>query len=157
MRASGSLLPTLDVATGQEERVLSNTAQYALRAMIYLGQHEGEGPIRVDEIADQLSVPRNYLSKILHALVKARVLRSLRGPHGGFDLARPADSVLLYDVVAQFDDIEARRTCLLGRQECSDIHPCIIHEHWKTTATHVAHFFRETTLAEVVRGAEPPA
>jgi Rrf2 family transcriptional regulator, iron-sulfur cluster assembly transcription factor len=137
--------------------VLSNTAQYALRAMIYLGQHEGEGPIRVDEIAERLDVPRNYLSKILHALVKSGVLRSLRGPRGGFALSKPSGSVSLYEVVAPFDDIEARRVCLLGRKECSDINPCVIHDHWKATATHVAKFFRETSLAEVVRDAETPA
>jgi Rrf2 family protein len=137
--------------------LLSNTAQYALRAMIHLGQHEGEGPIRVDDIAEQLDVPRNYLSKILHALVKEGLLASLRGPYGGFRLARPAAAVTLYEVVAPFDDIEARRTCLLGRQECSDIVPCVIHEHWKTTATHVARFFRETSLAKVVQDAETPA
>lgn len=158
MRASGSLLPTLDVAIVRaEERVLSNTAQYALRAMIYLGQHEGEGPIRVEDIAERLDVPRNYLSKILHALVKEGVVRSLRGPHGGFALARPASAVVLYDVVAPFDDIEARRTCLLGRQECSDIVPCVIHEHWKATATQVAGFFRETSLAAVVKDTGTPA
>jgi Rrf2 family protein len=125
--------------------------------MIHLGQHDGEGPIRVDDIAEQLDVPRNYLSKILHALVKAGLLVSLRGPHGGFRLARPAAAMTLYDVVSSFDDIEARRTCLLGRQECSDIVPCVIHEHWKTTATHVARFFRETSLATVVKDAETPA
>jgi Rrf2 family transcriptional regulator, iron-sulfur cluster assembly transcription factor len=129
--------------------VLSNTAQYALRAMIYLGQREEAGPIRVEEIADRLAVPRNYLSKILHALVREGVLRSLRGPRGGFSLARPAEAVSLFQVVAPFDDIEARRTCLLGRKECSDVNPCVIHEHWKATATQVASFFRETTLAEV--------
>lgn len=134
--------------------MLSNTAQYALRATIYLGQREGAGPIRVDEIADQLDVPRNYLSKIMLALVKEGILRSLRGPHGGFSLARPAASISLFELVAPFDDIEARRVCLLGRKECSDVNPCAIHEHWKATATQVARFFRETTLAEVV---EDPA
>jgi Rrf2 family protein len=137
--------------------VLSNTAQYALRAMIHLGQREGQGPIRVDDIAEQLDVPRNYLSKILHALVREGVVKSLRGPRGGFALARPAASVKLYDVVAPFDDIEARRVCLLGRQECSDINPCVIHEHWKATASQVATFFRETSLAEVAEGTETPA
>jgi Rrf2 family protein len=132
-------------------RVLSNTAQYALRAMIYVGQREGRGPIRVEEIAEQLSVPRNYLSKIMHALTKEGVLRSLRGPHGGFELARPSASISLFDLVAPFDDIEARRVCLLGRKECSDVHPCAIHDHWKATATQVARFFRETSLAEVVK------
>jgi Rrf2 family protein len=131
--------------------VLSNTAQYALRAMIYLGQREGEGPIRVDEIADQLGVPRNYLSKIMHALVKEGILQSLRGPHGGFKLARPSATISLFELVASFDDIEARRVCLLGRKECSDVNPCAIHEHWKATATQVARFFRDTSLADVVK------
>jgi Rrf2 family transcriptional regulator, iron-sulfur cluster assembly transcription factor len=142
------------VIDDQGGTLLSNTAQYSLRAMIYLSGREGDGPIRVDEIADQLDVPRNYLSKILHALVRERVLRSLRGPHGGFQLARPAEAITLYDVVAPFDDIEARRTCLLGRNECSDVHPCAIHALWKDTATEVAKFFRETTLDDVARNAE---
>jgi Rrf2 family transcriptional regulator, iron-sulfur cluster assembly transcription factor len=134
--------------------VLSNTAQYALQAMLYLGQRAGAGPIRVDEIADNLAVPRNYLSKILHMLVKEKVLFSLRGPRGGFELARPAAAITLYEVVEPFHDIEARRTCLLGRKECSDIHPCVIHNQWKDVATEVARFFRETSLADVVEDAE---
>jgi Rrf2 family transcriptional regulator, iron-sulfur cluster assembly transcription factor len=125
--------------------------------MIHMGQREGEGPIRVEEIAERLDVPRNYLSKILHALVKEEIVRSLRGPRGGFELARPTGAVTLYEIVSPFDDIEARRTCLLGRKECSDIHPCVIHEHWKVTATHVAGFFRDTTLAEVVQDSSTPA
>jgi Rrf2 family protein len=134
--------------------VLSNTAQYALRAVIYLAQRENAGPIRVDEIAERLDVPRNYLSKIMHALVKEGVLTSLRGPHGGFRLALPASTVSLFQVVGPFDDIEARRVCLLGRKECSDINPCAVHEQWKATATQVAKFFRETTLAEVAEDPE---
>ena len=134
--------------------MLSNTSEYALRAVIYLGEREGDGTIRVDEVAEALDVPKNYLSKILHSLVKQKVLRSLRGPRGGFELARPATEVTLYDVVSPFDDIEARRTCLLGRKECSDTNPCAIHGHWREVATRVATFFRETTVAEVVSSAE---
>lgn len=133
--------------------MLSNTSEYALRAVIYLGERQGEGTIRVDEIAEALDVPRNYLSKILHALVKQDVLRSTRGPHGGFQLARPAAEISLFDVVSPFDDIEARRVCLLGRRECSDENPCAIHSHWRGVATRVAAFFRDTTLAQVVESA----
>ena len=133
--------------------MLSQTAQYALRAMIYLGEREGAGPIRVDEAAEALDVPRNYLSKILHALVKRGILRSLRGPRGGFYLARDPDEVTLLDVVTAFDDIEARRTCLLGKKECSDRQPCAVHQQWKATATEVARFYRETTLRSAVEEA----
>ncbi len=133
--------------------MLSNTAEYALRAMIYLGEREGGERVRVEEISDALDVPRNYLSKILHALVKEGVLRSVRGPRGGFELAVPAATVSLYDVVQPFQDIEARQTCLLGRKECSDRNPCSVHHRWRDTATHVAAFFRETKLADVVEDA----
>lgn len=134
--------------------MLSNTSQYALRAIIYLGEREGQGPVRVDEVAESLDVPRNYLSKILHALVKEGVLKSLRGPRGGFELARPARDITLLEVVSPFDDIEARRTCLLGRRECSDARPCAIHTLWRQTATEVASFFRDTRLRDVVENAD---
>lgn len=134
--------------------MLSNTSEYALRAVIYLGERAEAGTIRVDEVSEALDVPKNYLSKILHALVKQRVLRSVRGPRGGFQLARPATEITLFDIVSPFDDIEARRTCLLGRRECSDANPCAIHQHWREVATQMAAFFRETTLATVVESAE---
>ena len=134
--------------------MLSQTSQYALRAMIYLGEREGRGPVRVDEVAEALDVPRNYLSKILHALVKRGILRSLRGPRGGFYLARPSQAVTLLELVEPFDDIEARRTCLLGKKECSDVRPCAVHAQWKATATEVARFYRETTLRSAVEEAE---
>ncbi len=134
--------------------MLSNTAEYALRAMIYLGKREGTERVRVEEIAEALDVPRNYLSKILHTLVKEGVLRSVRGPRGGFELAVPTESVSLFDVVEPFQDIEARRTCLLGRKECSDQNPCSVHHRWRDTATRVAAFFRETRLSDVVQDAE---
>ncbi|HUG42027.1 MAG TPA: Rrf2 family transcriptional regulator [Longimicrobiales bacterium] len=134
--------------------MLSQTAQYALRAIILLGEREGSGPVRVDEVARELDIPRNYLSKILHTLVKRGILGSLRGPRGGFYLARDAGSVTLLEVVEPFDDIEARRTCLLGKKECSDGNPCAVHEQWKATATEVARFYRETTLRSAVEEAE---
>jgi Rrf2 family transcriptional regulator, iron-sulfur cluster assembly transcription factor len=131
--------------------MLSNTGEYALRAVLYLAEREGSGPVRVDDIAADLAVPRNYLSKILHALVKRGILHSLRGPKGGFELALPSSLVTLYDAVEPFEDIE-RRMCLLGRSECSDEAPCAVHGRWKGVATEVALFFRETTLSDVVAG-----
>lgn len=130
--------------------MLSNTGEYALRAVICLAEHEGEGPVRVEDVAGELNVPRNYLSKILHTLAKRGILTSLRGPRGGFRLAIPASLVSLYDVVEPFDDIEARRECLLGRSECSDADPCAVHDRWKGVATDVALFFRATKLSDVV-------
>ena len=134
--------------------MLSSTGAYALRAVLHLAAREGEGPVRVEDVAAALGVPRNYLSKVLNALVKEGVLRSLRGPRGGFELAEPASSLTLIRVVRPFDAIESRRSCVLGCGECSDRDPCALHARWRGVAEDVAAFFRETVLEDVVRESE---
>lgn len=133
--------------------VLSQTAEYALRAVLWLAEHGHGDTVRVDEIARALGIPANYLSKTLHTLVRARVLRSTRGPRGGFRLAVPPERLSLIRVVAPFEELDARRRCLLGRPECSDRNPCPVHDSWKQTAERVAQFFRATTVADVCRSA----
>ncbi len=103
--------------------MISRTAGYALRAVLYIAQNEGEGPVRVNDMAAALDLPRNYLSKTLHLLARARVLTSTRGKLGGFELAVPSATLSLFQVVVAFDDLDTRR-CLLGVRECSDRTAC---------------------------------
>jgi Rrf2 family protein len=105
----------------------------------------------VDDLAAQLSVPRNYLSKILHSLARAGVLVSSRGPHGGFELARPAQELSLAEVVGAFDELAEEPGCLLGRAACSDRDPCAAHQRWKSVAQSVNRFFSETSIGDLSR------
>ena len=130
--------------------MLSDTAEYALRAALYLAEREGDGPVRVSDIAARTRVPRNYLSKTLHVLAREGVLRSLRGPHGGFTLARPAAETMVLDVIAPFDDVGGRRRCVLGRSACSDARPCAAHERWRPVADRIRDFFGGTSLASLL-------
>ncbi len=129
--------------------ILSQTAVYALRAVIHLAESEGDALVRVDDMAEALDVPRNYLSKILHTLARGGMLRSTRGPGGGFRLAVPAGKLRLLDIVSNFDDMGERRTCLLGRSRCSDENPCAVHTRWQDASREVRSFFRETTVADL--------
>jgi Rrf2 family protein len=131
--------------------VISQTAEYALRAVLYLAQQGNGDPVPVETIAEELSMPRNYLSKTLHMLAKRGILTSARGPHGGFELAIPGSELSLFDVVAPFDDLERRGQCLLGRPECNDQTPCAAHHRWKTLAESLSGFFRETTVEDLIR------
>ncbi len=133
--------------------ILLKTAAYALRASLHLAERGRGAPVRADDIAAALDIPRNYLSKILHILVRRGLLDSARGPHGGFRLAKaPADTTLL-DVVGPFDDGAGVRRCLLGRDRCPDDDPCPAHGRWEKVAGSVEKFFRETTVADLARGA----
>jgi len=134
--------------------VLSNTSEYALKAVLYLAGHDRGGPVRVGEMADTLRIPRNYLAKVLHELARSGVLESTRGKHGGFWLARKPEDISLLAVVSRFDRIESRRTCLLGKARCNDHHACAAHRPWKALTDHTTAFFRDTTLADLLNGSD---
>lgn len=136
--------------------VLSSSAEYALRAVLYVAQHGTHGPVRVGDVASALELPQNYLSKILHELTKSGVLASTRGKHGGFQLARPADHLSLRAIISRFDRIEGRHRCLLGRTACSDRHPCMVHARWGALSEQVVGFFRDTSVAELLSGTGVP-
>ena len=129
--------------------ILSQTAEYALRAVLHLAEHGAERPIAVGELAEALDVPRNYLSKTLHQLSRAGLLTSTYGPGGGFRLATTPDRLTLEAVVAPFEET-GRRHCLLGRARCADNNPCQAHEHWKGISEQIRSFFATTTVATLV-------
>ena len=107
-------------------------------------------PVRVDDIAAALGCPRNYLSKTMHTLTRAGVLRSVRGRHGGFQLVDAPESLVLARVVGPFQPTTERR-CLLGRATCGDAHPCHAHHRWAQVASDVESFFGQTTVADLLK------
>jgi Rrf2 family protein len=135
---------------------LSSTAQNALRAVLYLAERGNEVPVRVDDIALALRTPRNYLSKTLHALSRAGVLQSTRGPKGGFQLSRVPDQLWLSDVIAPFQPVGERR-CLMGREACGDADPCRAHHRWSQVAAGVEAFFAQTSVADLTRQGQAAA
>jgi Rrf2 family protein len=132
--------------------MISSTAEYALRAIVYLAQHARNGRVPAAEVAANLGIPANYLGKILHELARAGVLKSTRGKNGGFSLATSEDKLSLYRVVSLFDDLGNGSKCLLGRPECSDLHPCDAHARWKSVSEQVNRFFQETTVGDLLGG-----
>lgn len=129
--------------------MFSSTTEYAIRAVIYLAQHQSQGPVSGSVLARELDAPENYLAKTLHGLARAGLLESTRGKGGGFQLAVPADQLSLLRVASVFDRIDERRQCLLGRPRCRDDQPCAMHERWKPLADEFATFLRETTVADL--------
>ena len=132
--------------------MLSQTAEYALRTVLYLADRRDDGLVGAEELARVLGVPRNYLSKTLHRLTRERILFSARGKGGGFRLAADPKRLTLLEVVEPFDRLSAERRCLLGRAACDDRNPCPAHHRWKAVSTQVADFFRKTTVAELIEG-----
>jgi Rrf2 family nitric oxide-sensitive transcriptional repressor len=94
--------------------MISQTSEYALRAIVFLGN---EGVPRTSaEISKATKAPSDYLSKVMRNLVRAGIVGSRRGLHGGFALARPPEELSVLDVVNAVDPIQRIRECPLGNK-----------------------------------------
>jgi Rrf2 family protein len=135
--------------------MLSQTAEYALRAAVFLGRNSSGEPIPSERIADGLGAPLNYLSNTLHELARRGVVIGVRGPHGGFRLAVPPEELTLYELIGHFDQLNKRDMCLLGARPCDASTPCAAHDRWERVAARMAEPLRSTTLADLLpEGAE---
>jgi Rrf2 family protein len=135
--------------------MLTQTAEYALRAVVHIAGRSADTPVGAAELAADLGLPANYLAKILHQLVRAGILHSRRGRHGGFVLAVPAAELAIDEVIAPFERVPERPACLLGRAVCSDRAPCAAHQRWQAVTTTVRDFYRTTTVATLLAGTPP--
>jgi Rrf2 family iron-sulfur cluster assembly transcriptional regulator len=102
--------------------------------------------VLVRDISDSSGVPRNYLSKILNRLRQQGLVRSERGPGGGFQLARSSQDISVYDIVFTFDDISRQRLCFMGDQFCAEADVCQAASQWCHVWMTYETFLRETTL-----------
>jgi Rrf2 family protein len=133
--------------------VLTRTGGYALHAALAIAEMGADGrPVRAHEVAEALSLPSNYLAKILQALARSGILESERGRHGGFRLARDPSEVKLIDVVEGFDDLGRERQCLLGRGLCKEVGGCPAHKEWREASAPAFRFFETRTLADLMAG-----
>jgi Rrf2 family protein len=131
--------------------MLNQTAEYAVRAVLFVAELPEGSRAPVGTIAEALDIPRNYLSKVLYELARTGILSSARGPAGGFSLAADPRSLSLAQVIERFDPIHDR--CLLMRRPCSEINPCLAHDQWKEVSVAIRRFFRTTSIADLLASA----
>jgi Rrf2 family nitric oxide-sensitive transcriptional repressor len=128
--------------------MMSQTVEYALRAMRYLASLDG-APVNCQTIAAQTRVPPGYLSKVMRDLVVAQLVTSFRGPNGGFVLARPPEQITMLDVVNAVDPIVRIQACPVG--DPRHVRLCALHQRLDDALAAIERTFREATLAEMLR------
>lgn len=131
--------------------MLSNTCKYAIRAVIYLSLNGGEEKkIGIKEISKELEIPTPFLGKILQTLAKNKLLKSTKGPHGGFGLGRPAKEISLLDIVEVIDGLDFFNTCLIGLRTCKptahDNVQCPIHHKYEPISKQIYNLFNNETI-----------
>jgi Rrf2 family iron-sulfur cluster assembly transcriptional regulator len=116
---------------------LSQRADYAAHAMVEIARWYGERPVHATEIARRQGIPEPYLEQLLLALRRAALVRSYRGPGGGYTLTRPPAAISLADIVAALEGpFTPPEEGLHDAEDADDPLTCPIRDAWHlATAT----------------------
>jgi Rrf2 family iron-sulfur cluster assembly transcriptional regulator len=137
--------------------MLSNTAEYALRAMVFLARVDAQTATLGRDLSSISGVPARYLAKILLDLKRAGLVTAVRGFGGGYRLSRSPNQIRLIEVVEIFDRPRAHPRCLLSfEKDCVDESSCSAHDRWKLVRQVYLNFLETSTLGDI-SAAVPPA
>jgi len=110
--------------------LFSRKCEYAIQGILYLAERQDLGNIPAEQIASDLNISRDFISKTLQSLVKENIIHSHRGKSGGFSLARDLESLSLLDIVRIIDGNGVFESCVLGLPDCGTDAPCPVHDQW---------------------------
>lgn len=128
--------------------IFSRKSDYGLRALIYLADKRANGPVTLAEIAERLMIPRAFLSKILQQLAKKGVVRSLKGPSGGFVLAVEPKEVSIKEIIAEIDGPLRVFECFASEADCSLYGDCLVLDVFNKVEDEIARVLSSYTLAD---------
>lgn len=134
--------------------MLSQTAEYALRAVVHLARHPGE-PCTVDSIGKATKVPLSYLAKIMQQLSRAGLTTSQRGLHGGFVLSKDPATMSLFEPVDAVGPFRRILVCPMGIPEHGQ-GLCSLHKELDATLEALELRLRSTTITEIIAEGNRP-
>lgn len=133
-----------------KDKMISKTAEYALRAIACLSTNPGTA-FSADVLAAQSKVPRRYLHRVLQDLVTAEIVRSRPGPGGGYELVVDANQLNILDIVNAVSPIERIRSCPLGLQFHLTL--CPLHAELDRAYAATEEAFKSVTFGELMKSA----
>jgi len=130
--------------------MLSNSAKYALKAVLYLAVHsDANHKIMVKDIAKPINVPQAYIAKLLQELSKQEVIASVRGINGGFFLTEQNRKQPIMNVIFAIDGSYKMNSCLLSLENCNEHVPCPLHHLANPLRSQLVHLFQQKTIEEL--------
>src|SRR5262249_27721088 len=133
---------------------LTTKGRFAVTAMIDVAMHGGHNPVTLAAISERQKISLSYLEQLFGKLRRAGLVESVRGPGGGYNLARSSEQVSVADVIVAVDEPIDATQCG-GRENCHDDRRCMTHELWASLNAHIFSFLRSVSLADLVRPPQP--
>lgn len=132
---------------------LTSKGRYAVTAMLDVALHQAQGPVCLADISQRQHISLSYLEQLFSKLRKAQLVRSIRGPGGGYQLAIEAIDISIGAIIAAVNDSVLATKCK-GDQPCSPAGRCLTHSLWNDFSKKMQDFLDSVTLGELMKNAE---
>ena len=133
---------------------VGSRGDYGLRALVYLASCQTGEPVQIHAIAERQQIPEDYLRQLLVNLRLAGLVRSVRGPHGGYLLAKPAAEISMGEVLDVLEGPAAPMHCRHldeGGPRCDLLAGCNMRAKWREATRALQQELAETSLAELAK------
>jgi Rrf2 family iron-sulfur cluster assembly transcriptional regulator len=128
---------------------LTTKGRFAVTAMIDLALRQHTGPVTLAGIAERQRISLSYLEQLFGKLRRNQLVASVRGPGGGYCLAKPMEQVSVADIIQAVDETLDATQCG-GKGDCHDDHPCMTHNLWTSLNHRMFDYLRSVSLLELV-------
>jgi Rrf2 family iron-sulfur cluster assembly transcriptional regulator len=128
---------------------LTTKGRFAVTAMIDLALRSGDGPVTLSGISERQKISLSYLEQLFGRLRRCGLVDSVRGPGGGYTLARPVGLVTVADIIRAVDETIDATQCG-GKENCHDEDRCMTHELWSTLNSKMYEYLSSVTLLQLV-------
>jgi len=128
---------------------ISTRGRYAIRALIYLVNHMDKGPVSLQDISENENISITYLGQIFFHLKQFNIVKSVRGPGGGYLLARDPEDIKLSEIVKAAEESINVSECVEHPEECDRSANCLTRILWLYLNRLIMNFFDTITLADL--------
>ncbi|HSJ81203.1 MAG TPA: Fe-S cluster assembly transcriptional regulator IscR [Thiobacillus sp.] len=128
---------------------LTTKGRFAVTAMLDLALRGGKNPVTLAGISERQDISLSYLEQLFSRLRRHELVESVRGPGGGYYLARPLSEVSVADIIRAVDEPIDSTQCG-GKENCQDEHRCMTHDLWMGLNAHIYDYLDNVTLATLV-------
>lgn len=131
--------------------MFSKACEYGIKASIYIALNSYDGKrVSLKEIAKEIDSPEAFTAKILQALVRNNIIKSVKGAYGGFEIDKnDIQLIKLAEIVNAIDGNQIYEGCGLGLHSCQEEHPCPVHDQFKVIRKELKYMLESTNLEQL--------
>jgi len=128
---------------------LTTKGRFAVTAMLDLAMRQNRGPVTLAAISERQHISLSYLEQLFGKLRRAKLVSSVRGPGGGYNLAQGPQQITVADIVTAVDEPLDATQCG-GKENCHEERRCMTHDLWATLNEKMYDYLTSVTLADLV-------